>query len=106
MAAGQTAARNIDDWVQRGSVRFFRRARMRKLIADNRFLANDVVETPVRNAYRVHNPELDPDLRKHMFEEVEQTISPQAAYAEAQRCMRCYRVYSVITGHSIPEGAA
>jgi formate dehydrogenase beta subunit len=106
MAAGQTAARNIDDWVQRGSVRFFRRARMRKLIADNRLLANDVVETPVRNAYRVHNPELDPDLRKHMFEEVEQTISPQAAYAEAQRCMRCYRVYSVVTGHSIPEGAA
>ncbi|TCO74176.1 FAD-dependent oxidoreductase [Rhodovulum euryhalinum] len=102
MAAGQNAARNIDDWIQRGSVRFFKRARMRKLIADNRFLANDVVETPVRNAYRVHNPELDPELRKHMFEEVEQTISARAAYAEAQRCMRCYRVYSVVTRHSIP----
>lgn len=105
MAAGQNAARNIDDWIQNGSVRFFKRARMRKLIADNRFLANDVVETPVRNAYRVHNPAIDPDLRKHMFGEVEQTISPRAAYAEAQRCMRCYRVYSVVTRHSIPEGA-
>jgi formate dehydrogenase beta subunit len=105
MAAGQTAARNIDDWIQRGSVRFFKRSRMRKLIADNRFLANDVVETPVRAAYRVHNPELDPDLRKHMFGEVEQTISARQAYAEAQRCMRCYRVYTVITRHPIPEGA-
>ena len=28
------------------------------------------------------------------------------AYAEAQRCMRCYRIYSVVTGHPIPEGAA
>ncbi|WP_287185924.1 hypothetical protein [Rhodovulum sp.] len=78
---------------------------MRKLLADNGFLANDVVETPVRNAYRVHNPELDPELRKRMFEEVEQTISAKAAYAEAQRCMRCYRVYTVLTGHPIPEGA-
>lgn len=105
MAAGLKAARNIDDWVQRGSVRFFKRSRMRRLIADNRMLADDVVETPVRNAYRVHNPELDPELRKHMFEEVEQTISAKEAYAEAQRCMRCYRVYSVVTQHPIPEGA-
>ncbi len=106
MAAGLKAARNIEDWVQRGSVRFFKRSRMRQLIAANKFLASDVSETPVRNAYRVHNPELDPDLRKHMFEEVEQNISPGEAYAEAQRCLRCYRIYSVVTQHPIPEGAA
>ncbi len=106
MAAGLKAARNIEDWVERGSVRFFKRSRMRRLIADNRFLGTDVQETPVRNAYRVHNPELDPELRKHMFEEVEQTISDADAYAEAQRCMRCYRIYSVVTQHPIPEGAA
>jgi formate dehydrogenase (NADP+) beta subunit len=105
MANGLKAARNIDDWIRFGHVRFFARSRMRRLIADNRLLANDVVATPVRNAYRVHNPELDPELRKHMFEEVEQTISPREAYAEAKRCMRCYRVYSVITRHAIPEGA-
>lgn len=106
MAAGLKGARNIDDWIQRGSVRFYKRSRMRKLISDNKLLANDVVETPVRAAYRVHNPELDPELRKRMFGEVEQTISAADAYAEAQRCMRCYRVYSVITRHPIPEGAA
>jgi formate dehydrogenase beta subunit len=54
----------------------------------------------------VHNPALDPELRKTMFGEVEQTISLADAYKEAQRCMRCYRLYSVITKHSIPEGAA
>ena len=75
MAAGLKAARNINDWIQHGSVRFFRRSRMRKLLADNRMLANELVEAPVRHAYRVHNPELDPDLRKQMFEEVERTIN-------------------------------
>ena len=40
------------------------------------------------------------------FGEVEQTISDADAYAEAQRCMRCYRIYSVVTQHPIPEGAA
>ena len=105
MAAGLTAARNINDWIQLGSIRFFKRSRMRKLLSDNKFLADDVVQTPVRAAYRVHNPELDPELRKTMFEEVEGTITSKDAYAEAQRCMRCYRVYSVVTKHSIPEGA-
>jgi formate dehydrogenase beta subunit len=105
MAAGLKAARNIDDWIQHGAVRFFKRSRMRKLLADNRMLANELVEAPVRHAYRVHNPELDPDLRKQMFEEVERTIDGREAYAEAQRCMRCYRVYSVVTKHPIPEGA-
>jgi formate dehydrogenase beta subunit len=32
-----------------------------------------------------------------MFEEVEKPISVEEAYHEADRCMRCYRVYSVIT---------
>jgi formate dehydrogenase beta subunit len=39
-----------------------------------------------------------------MFGEVEQPITAGQAYAEAERCMRCYRVYSVITEAPIPEG--
>ena len=31
------------------------------------------------------------------FEEVEKPISLEEAYHEASRCMRCYRVYSVVT---------
>jgi formate dehydrogenase (NADP+) beta subunit len=106
MAAGLKAARAIDDWVRLGRVRFAPRPRMRQLLNQHEMLAADTPEFPVRNEYRVHHPELDPEVRKLMFEEVEQTISDAAAYHEAKRCLRCYRVYSVITEQPIPEGAA
>lgn len=106
MSAGLKAARSIDDWVRMGRVRFAPRPRMRQLLNEHRLLAADSVEFPVRNLYRVHHPELDPEVRKMMFEEVEQPITPAQAYHEARRCLRCYRVYSVITERAIPEGAA
>ncbi len=103
MAAGLKAARAIDDWVRLGEVRFFPRSRMREILRENKLLASDVTETPVKSEYRVHHPELDPNIRKQMFEEVERSISAEEAYREAKRCLRCYRVYSVITGQPIPE---
>jgi formate dehydrogenase (NADP+) beta subunit len=103
MAAGLKAARAIDDWVRLGEVRFFPRSRMRQILRENKMLASDVTEIPVKSEYRVHHPELDPNIRKQMFEEVEHSISVEAAYREAKRCMRCYRVYSVVTGQPIPE---
>ena len=103
MAAGLKAARAIDDWVRRGYVRFFPRSRMRQILRDNNVLASDVAEIPVKSEYRVHHPELDPDIRKQMFEEVERPISREEAYHEAKRCMRCYRVYSVVTAEPVPE---
>ncbi|CAH2599699.1 NAD(P)-binding protein [Rhodovastum atsumiense] len=106
MSNGLKAARNIDDWIRLGHVRFAPRSRMRHLLADHHLLAVDSVEFPVKHLYRVHHPELDPELRRQMFEEVEQTISQADAYREAKRCLRCYRIYSVITDLPIPEGAA
>lgn len=103
MAAGLKAARAIDDWVRLGRVRFFPRSRMRQILRDNNVLAQDVEEIPVKSEYRVHHPELDPNIRKQMFEEVERPISREEAYHEAKRCMRCYRVYSVITAQPVPE---
>lgn len=38
---------------------------------------------------------LSPETRKNSFEEVEQGFSPQEAIAEAERCLRCYRVVTV-----------
>ncbi len=35
---------------------------------------------------------LPPDTRKHTFDEVEQGFSLQEAMAEADRCLRCYRI--------------
>ena len=106
MASGLQAARSIDDWIQLGHVRFSPRARMRNILNEHKMLNSDCVDIPVRLEYRAHPEELDPEARKHMFEEVERTISPEEAYHEATRCMRCYRVYSVITDQPIPEGAA
>jgi formate dehydrogenase beta subunit len=106
MANGLQAARSIEDWIQFGHVRFAPRSRMRRILNEHKMLNSDCVDIPVKLEYRVHHPELDPEVRRHMFEEVEHTISPEEAYREAKRCMRCYRIYSVITEHPIPEGAA
>lgn len=102
MAGGLKAARAIDDWIRLGEVRFFPRSRMRQILRDNKLLAEAGLDVPVRPEYRVHNPELDPEIRKQMFEEVEQPISRDMAYQEARRCMRCYRIYSVITDRPLP----
>ena len=79
---------------------------MREILNQYKMLAADSIEYPIRNEYRVHNPEMSPEVRKEMFEEVDQTISAEEAYREANRCLRCYRIYSVITEQPIPEGAA
>jgi formate dehydrogenase (NADP+) beta subunit len=106
MANGLQAARSIDDWIQLGHTSFFPRTRMRALLHTHKLLAADFSELPVRLEYRVHHPELDPEVRRTMFEEVEATIGDAAAYREARRCLRCYRIYSVITAEPIPQGAA
>jgi formate dehydrogenase beta subunit len=106
MANGLQAARSIDDWIQFGRVRFSPRVRMRRILNEHKMLNSDCVDIPVKLEYRVHHPELDPEVRKYMFEEVERTISQEEAYREARRCMRCYRIYSVITEQPIPEGPA
>lgn len=105
MANGLQAARSINDWLQLGHTSFFPRTRMRALLHSRKLLAADFAEVPVKLEYRVHHPELDPEVRRTMFEEVEATISDEQAYREAKRCLRCYRIYSVVTERPIPEGA-
>jgi formate dehydrogenase beta subunit len=106
MANGLHAARRIDDWLQFGYVRFLPRVRMRRILNEQQMLSSDCVDIPIKVRYRVHHPELNPEDRKFMFEEVEHTISQAEAYRESKRCLRCYRIYSVITEQPIPEGAA
>ena len=97
MAQGEQAARCIDDYLTHGRVRFYPEARMSQLVADVQPMIASGVNIPVKHEYRVKVRELDPEVRKKMFEEVEKPISVDEAYHEAHRCMRCYRVYSVIT---------
>ena len=97
MAQGKRAAKAIDDYLTYGRVRFDPRDRMSQLLAGIRDMDMQKLNVPVRSEYRVKVKELDPEVRKRLFEEVEKPISVEEAYREANRCMRCYRVYSVIT---------
>ncbi len=97
MAQGEKVARNIDDYLTLGRVRFQPNERMSQLVADVQPMISKGINIPVKHEYRVKIKELDPVIRKKIFEEVAKPISVEEAYAEAQRCMRCYRVYSVIT---------
>lgn len=97
MAQGQQAADSIDDYLTHGRLIFRKERRFQKLLKGMRKLHTEDVEQPVRHLYRVKVDELDPETRKRKFEEVEKPISVEAAYREANRCMRCYRVYSVVT---------
>jgi len=97
MAQGERAARSIDDYLTYGRVRFDAGDRMSQLLKSIRKLNPEYVDKPVKHIYRVKAQELDPEVRKKIFEEVEKPISVDEAYQEANRCMRCYRVYSVVT---------
>lgn len=106
MAHGLKAARSIDDYLQLGRTRFFPRSRMREIINKYKTMTDEWLETPVKHLYRVPVQEMDPETRKSIFNEVEQTITPDEAYHEAGRCLRCYRVYALVTEYPIPEGCA
>ncbi len=97
MAQGATAADSIDDYLTYGRVKFSAESRMTQLLASIRKMNHQELRVPVKHEYRVKIKELDPAVRKRMFEEVEKPISVEEAYREARRCMRCYRVYSVVT---------
>ncbi|MCP4146026.1 MAG: FAD-dependent oxidoreductase [bacterium] len=97
MAQGHQAAESIDDYLTYGRPRFHPERRFQKLLKEMRELQSEDVDKPIRHLYRVKVDELDPEIRKRKFEEVEKPISLEAAYHEAGRCMRCYRVYSVVT---------
>lgn len=97
MAQGAQAAASIDDYLTFGRIKFKPEARMNQLLSSIRKIDYQEVNVPVRHEYRVQIKELDPEVRKRLFEEVEKPISMDEAYKEANRCMRCYQVYSVIT---------
>lgn len=97
MAQGAKAAASIDDYLNYGRIKFKPEIRMSQLLSSIRKIDYQEVKVPVRNEYRVQVKELDPQVRKGLFEEVEKPISIDEAYKEAERCMRCYRVYSVVT---------
>lgn len=96
------AARSIDQYLSSEAKPFNSRWRLSEWIARTNLLdENNTPPHKVRKE-RVTLKELEPEDRRKNFEEVEQTMSREEAWKEASRCMRCYRVLSLLTEEPIP----
>ena len=100
------AARSIDRYLSTGQMPFDSRWRMSELIAAGKLLDDGKPVPGKERRARAPLRELEPAQRQSNFCEVEQTMSQEEAWAEAARCMRCYRVLSVVTGAPIPGQVA
>lgn len=106
MAQGQTAAQSIHDYLTRGSVGFVPRTRMSQLIKAGHFLDDGAPCEPLPDMPRTPLRTLSTAQRDHSFAEVDQTMTKEDALREASRCLRCYRIYSVVTQLPIPGNDA
>ena len=96
------AARAIDQYLSEGKSPFDSRWRLSEWIAANKLL-NEEEQIPLKpKKERVKVRELEPDSRSKSFDEVEKTMTREEAWEEANRCMRCYRVFSLVTEDPIP----
>lgn len=96
------AAQAMDQYLSKGHAPFDSRWRLSEWIAANRLLEEESPVPLKQKTKRVGVTELKPETRKTNFEEVEQTMSREEAWQEANRCMRCYRVLSLVTEEPIP----
>lgn len=102
---GERAAASIRDYVLTGEVHLKPERRMQNLLAKNSLFASEGLATPPIYSAPATVPELDPQQRIKSFDEVDRVISKEAAYQEANRCLRCYRLYSVVTEKQLRPAA-
>lgn len=100
------AARSIDQFLSTDQTPFDSRWRLSEWISRGRLLddAGHIAAKPQQG--RVSVREIAPEKRAGNFDEVEQTMTREEAWNEASRCMRCYRVLSVLTRDPIPGNPA
>ena len=101
---GERAAYAIRDYLLDGQVHITPQRRMQNLLAKNKLFSGECLKTQPLRKERARVPELDALERIKTFEEVDGVISKNAAYEEATRCLRCYRLYSVVTEKSLKPG--
>ena len=106
MAQGQIAAQSIHEYLTRGSVGFVARRRMSEILkkADLMKESDPKIDLCQKPRHTLNTLELE--ARKGNFEEVDLPMSEAEAIEEADRCMRCYRIYGVTTQLPIPGNCA
>lgn len=102
MGHGCFAAAAIDRYLSTGDASFDCRRRMSEWIAAGKLLQGKGPGPDKLRKARVALRELPAAERAGNFREVEQTMTRAEAWKEAARCMRCYRVLSVLTEAPIP----
>ena len=102
---GERAAAAILDYLLHGEVRIRPERRMQNFLAKNKLFAGECLRTPPLHQDPVSLPELDANERIKHFGEVDRVISKEEAYAEASRCLRCYRLYSIVTAKPLRHEA-
>jgi formate dehydrogenase beta subunit len=106
LAHGERAAESIADYLENGTVTVNPKYRLQDVLKKNGLLKDGGLEKPVLFRSRVVSPELEAEARSRNFDEVEHNISKEAAYEETERCMRCYRLYSLVTERELAGRAA
>ena len=101
MAQGSIGAQAIVSYLEYGKPPFLARERISELIRKADLLGDEPVCGQEKKA-RVKLNELAPAERAGNFKEVELGMSQEEAWKEAKRCMRCYRIMSVVTRSPIP----
>ena len=102
MAQGQIAAQSIHEYLTRGSVGFVARRRMGEIVKKGKLLQENDPKIDLCQQKRQPQKTLPIDARQGNFEEVDLPMTETEAIAEADRCMRCYRIYGVVTQLPIP----
>lgn len=106
MAQGQDAANAIHEYLMTHTPGFNARRRMSRLIKEANLLGTCAPERAVVLQPRQVMSHLAPEARIQNWDEVEHGFTDQEAWAEAKRCMRCYRLFGVSTLKPIPGKTA
>ncbi|MCS7280578.1 MAG: FAD-dependent oxidoreductase [Desulfobacterota bacterium] len=89
---GRRAAEMIDLYLRGKELRLSEEERFVRLFADLKvFDKDEKLEIPAKMK-RIHLRALDPEVRKWVFDEVEEGYRPDEALYESMRCLRCYRI--------------
>jgi formate dehydrogenase beta subunit len=91
IAAGNRAARGIDQYLTSGKV-VQSEENTAEIITHELGLSPQKVKDIIARKSRQSGEQLPPSDRVRNFDEVEKCFSAEAAVKEAERCLRCYRV--------------
>ena len=97
MSHGERAALSITQYLLGETPKTMPEQRMQQLISANKLMSGKCENRAMLNKPRSGLNELDVADRVNTFTEVELALSQEEAYSEADRCLRCYRHYLVVT---------